>query len=328
MREGPTARGQAWPFVLADQSPELYRVNCNCAHAKVTDFLDDVFLCYQAAMVPQDHTELSMTRTTEDERYLKTLIEPIRVCAAYRPKMGQGANAGLSLAEFQALYRSDPFYSWYGLDHPMMYAAHKAAGGMTSVYRQIGIGGERLFRQILQDHLGLTAEQSEWSYESKSVGGKPRTLYLDGRIELDAVRDAAKRKRVAEWMSVAAEELGVDREIRKTFKGTVFEVRQGYKSKDSKRQNADIANASTAYSRAYLPCVAVLSTQIDTDIVTRYRNEQWAILTGSLINSSTTQSTYAFVRHVVGFDLAEFFVRNSDKLKIEVEKVLQALLSA
>jgi len=41
--------------------------------------------------------------------------------------MGQGVNAGLSLKEFQALYRADPFYAWYGLDHPMMYAAHKAA---------------------------------------------------------------------------------------------------------------------------------------------------------------------------------------------------------
>lgn len=69
--------------------------------------------------------------------------------------------------------------------------------------------------------------------------------------------------------------LGVAEPIRRTLSGTVFEVRQGYKSKDSKRQNADIANASTAYTRAYLPCVAVLSTQIDGDIVIRYRNERW-----------------------------------------------------
>jgi hypothetical protein len=70
-----------------------------------------------------------------DEKYLSILIEPIRVCAKYKPKMGQGLGAGLSLSEFQALYRADPFYAWYGLDHPLMYAAHKAAGGMTSIYR-------------------------------------------------------------------------------------------------------------------------------------------------------------------------------------------------
>jgi len=262
-----------------------------------------------------------------DERYLKTLIDPIRVCASYRPKMGQGVNAGLSLQEFQTLYRADPFYTWYGLDHPMMYAAHKAAGGMTSVYRQIGIGVERLFRVILQDHLDLAVAQSEWSYEIKSAGGKARTLYLDGRIDLDAVKDVAKRRRVEDWVIAAAGDLGVDQTICKTLKGVVFEVRQGYKSKDSKRQNADIANASTAYTRAYLPCVVVLSTQIDSDIVTRYRNERWAILTGSVTEQSSLRSTYSFVRDVIGFDLTNFFTRNSDTLRTEVDKVLRVLLS-
>ncbi len=264
---------------------------------------------------------------TSDVRYLKTLIDPIRVCASYRPKMGQGVGAGLTLKEFQALYRADPFYTWYGLDHPLMYAAHKAAGGMTSVYRQVGIGAERLFRLILQDHLGLSVDQSEWSYETKSSGAKARTLSLDGRIEFAAVCDTTKRKRVEDWMKAAADDLGIAKEIRNTLKGTVFEVRQGYKSKDSKRQNADIANASTAYTRAYLPCVVVLSSQIDYDIVTRYRNEQWAILTGSVTEHSTIRSTYAFVRDVVGFDLASFFTRNSDTLRTEVHKVLHALLS-
>jgi len=30
------------------------------------------------------------------------------------------------LQEFQALYQADPFYNWFGLDNPLMYAAHKA----------------------------------------------------------------------------------------------------------------------------------------------------------------------------------------------------------
>src|SRR5437867_329026 len=105
------------------------------------------------------------TEKTSDARYLSMIIQPIRVCASYKPKMGQGADAGLTLTEFQTLYRADPFYSWFGLDHPLMYAAHKAAGGMTSVYRQIGIGVEHLFREILRDHLGLSDEQSRWAYD-------------------------------------------------------------------------------------------------------------------------------------------------------------------
>lgn len=269
-----------------------------------------------------------MNASEQNERYLRALVDPIRVCASYRPKMGQGMLAGVSLEEFQALYRADPFYAWYGLDHPMMYAAHKAAGGMTSVYRQIGIGAERLFRLILQDTLGLSVDQSEWSYETAPVGGKSRLLHLDGRIDLNAVSDTVKRGRVQRWMEEAADELAVAKEIQGTLKGVVFEVRQGYKSKDSKRQHADIANATTAYTRAYLPCAVVMSTQIDGDIVIRYRSAKWVILTGSIAERSPVRSTYAFAHDVLGFDLADFFSRNSDTLRSEVDKVLHALLSA
>jgi len=108
----------------------------------------------------------------EDARYLKTVLDPIRVCAHYRPKFGQGAKGnGLTLDEFRTLYRNDPFYSWFGLDNPLIYAAHKAAGGMTSVYRQIGMGCERLFRTILQDALGLAASDVTWSYEAPTQSG-------------------------------------------------------------------------------------------------------------------------------------------------------------
>jgi hypothetical protein len=38
------------------------------------------------------------------------------------------------------MYGADPFYHWVGLDSQLMYAAHKVAGGMTSIYRHLGIG--------------------------------------------------------------------------------------------------------------------------------------------------------------------------------------------
>ena len=100
-----------------------------------------------------------------DAAYLDLILEPIRVCAKYKPKFGQGAKGnGLTLAQFQTLYQSDPFYSWFGLDNPMMYSAHKAAGGMTSVYRQIGIGCEKLFRTAVKDALGLAEADVTWSF--------------------------------------------------------------------------------------------------------------------------------------------------------------------
>ena len=268
-----------------------------------------------------------MNQQEQDMVYLSYIVNAIRVCADYRPKLGHGTKKGHSLAQFQQIYRSDPFYNWMGLDNPLMYAAHKAAGGMTSVYRQIGIGCENLFRRIVKDSLALSEADVKWSYTVKKGRGKTRTLYLDARIPTDSVPDAHKRRAIKKWIADCAADLDVSDRVAATLQGVVFEVRQGYKSKDSKRQNADIANASTAYTKAYLPCVAILSLQIDDDIALRYRNEKWALLTGSTAEQSTTKSVYAFMRDVVGYDLAAFFQRHSDTLKGEVNLVLTKLLS-
>lgn len=184
----------------------------------------------------------------------------------------------MTVEHFQELYRADTFYAGFGLDNPLMYAAHKAAGGMTSVYRQIGIGSERLFRAVLTDELGLSANDVIWSYDVAAPGGKTRTLSLDARIPVDAIADPVKRGRVREWVNTAAAQIGVDGT---TLEGVVFEVRQGYKSKDSKRQNADIANGAKAYEINHLPCAAIMSGQIDIDIVTRYRANEWCMITGA-----------------------------------------------
>ncbi len=269
-----------------------------------------------------------MVRTLpDDERYLRIVLEPIRVSAEYRPKFGRGSKrGGLSLGEFQDLYRNDPFYGWFGLDNPLMYAAHKAAGGMTSVYRQIGIGCERLFRAVLRDCLGLSAEDAKWSYEVPTTGGGSRRLHLDGRVPLDKIKDKPARDRFHKWMRDSARLLRVDSDVSSTLKGVVFEVRQGYKSKDSKRQNADIANAATAYAKAYLPCAVILSTQIDSDILLRYRARKWSMLTGVTGAADPLLSTYDFLKEVVGYDLSSFFNRNQGVLKNEIGSILEKLL--
>lgn len=119
--------------------------------------------------------------------------------------------------------------------------------------------------------------------------------------------------------------MGVATALLKVLKGCVIEVRQGYKSKDSKRQQADLANASAAYAATYLPVLLLLSTQIDEDVAERYRSARWLILRGTT-SGPATDSTYAFCREVLGYDLAGFFERNSGQLKAEVEAVLVALL--
>jgi hypothetical protein len=262
-----------------------------------------------------------------DEEYFEVLAGALRVCAKYKPMFGKGkAEGGMTLEQFRRMYGADPFYSWIGLDSPMMYAAHKAAGGMTSIYRQVGIGAQWVFNKVLQHTLGLTAEQAAWIYEVPNTTGGTRKLSLDGRIELDHITQADARARVRTWVTEGLRKVLVDPAAKNApKKGAVFEVRQGYKSKDSKRQNADLANAAHAYVEGYMPVVVLLSTQIDGDIATRYTEARWLLLTGTK-EGRATDSTYAFCRDVLGYDLAGFFERNSAHFKAELEKVLLALL--
>ena len=228
-----------------------------------------------------------------------------------------------------------------------MYAAHKAAGGMTSIYRQLGIGCERLFRQILRDEFVLEDAMVRWSYtipaalgpeepneefdtddeaaepvEEKPVG-KSRTLTLDGRLAVVDIDDGEKKKRVRDWIDTNMLELGVETAV----DGAVFEVRQGYKSKDAKRQNADLANAAQAYIKRYLPVVVVFSNQIDEDVAQRYREGLWGVLRGDLTETDPTRSTFAFFEDVVGYDLIGFFRRSTAELRTQVTEILESLLT-
>ena len=230
-----------------------------------------------------------------------------------------------SLTEFKTLYSSDPFYSWTGLDTDLMYAAHRLAGGMTSVYRQIGIGCERLFRAVLMDTTGYkNVEFATWSYTAKTRSGKMKKLSLDGRLEISEIQNQRVLTNVKQWTENYCSELG---EVSEPTNGIVFEVRQGYKSKDSKRQNADIDNATVAWANNYLPVFAVFSSQIDTDIVLRYRNNRCGILIGTTCGNNKV-SLYAFCEQVLTYDLAGFFKHHTTIIKKEIHNVLETLLSA
>lgn len=256
--------------------------------------------------------------------YLEIFLEPVRNSADYKPKFGASVRKeGLTLKDFKTLYGSDPFYSWIGLDSDLMYTAHKTAGGMTSVYRQIGIGCERIFREVISDCAGYADRGSAtWFYTAQTRSGKSKTLSLDGRIGLENITNSEMRDRVKQWLIDYCKQLGVPQA---PHNGVVFEVRQGYKSKDSKRQNADIDNATVAWSHSYLPVFAVFSRQIDSDIVLRYRNNRCGILTG-IRGSGPFTSLYDFMDGIIGYDLAGFFETNSGAIRTEIEAILARLL--
>jgi hypothetical protein len=267
-----------------------------------------------------------MAAQDRDTAYREILLEPLRKSADYLPKMGGGGE--VDLGEFRLLYGADPLYHWMGLDSPMMFAAHKAAGGMTSIYRQLGIGCERLLRGILKDELNLTEEQVHWSYRvpapsrSQREAGRMRELSLDGRIDLADIQSGDAKDRICGWIEERKQHLGITVPIG----GAVFEVRQGYKSADSKRQNGDLANAAQAISKGYLPVLTIMSTQMNSAVHARYMSGNWVVLMGTLGKNDPDSSTFDFVKEIVGYDIAGFFERSSSALRREVESILGKLL--
>lgn len=263
----------------------------------------------------------------EDARLVEVFMTPIRKCAQYRPAFGQGRSTGLVLREFQELYGADPFYAWLGLDTPSVYAAHKAAGGLTSVYRQIGVGSERLFRTVLGESLELSSDQMDWSYTYEKGRGKTAVHTLDARIQSS---DLAGSKKAAfeAWLTASRDAMTVGSGSSPTTptNGAAFEIRQGYKSADSKRQNADLRFGIHAYRAGLLPVFAIFSAQVSEPVLRRYRGDGMLVLTGIMSRDSTT-STFEFFTDVVGYDLAGFFQRNSTVLRTEIGKIVIKLLS-
>lgn len=263
-----------------------------------------------------------MKRESKRERqYLRILLNAIEVCRQYQPRLG--GREAVTVEQFLRQYGADPFYHWMGLDTAVVYRAHRAGGGITSLYRQIGIGCQRLFQQILMDQLGLSEDQVQWSYKEQQATGKSVSVQLDARVPLEDIPSPEARERFSQWIDYASQQLqDVDSS---RLKGVVFEVRQGYKSRDSKRQKADVQSAARAYAAGYMPVMLLLSEQIDVAVAQRYISANWLLLKGNLENDSA-RSTDTFCSSVVGFDLAGFFERSSPQLREAIQRVLGVLL--
>lgn len=260
-----------------------------------------------------------------DQVLVELFLEPVRKCAEYKPAFGQSNSDGLTVADFQILYGQDPFYAWIGLDDPLLYAAHKAAGGLTSVYRQVGVGSERLLRAIIMNTLGLTSDQIVWRYNYPKADKKQGVHILDAKINFNDLSPEIKQ-RFDVWLKSALGRVAPATSRRRKPKGAAFEIRQGYKSADSKRQNADLRFGIRAYQEGLLPVFAILSSQVSDPVVRRYRSDGMLVLTG-VPDGDATISTFAFFKDVIGYDLASFFKRNSPILKSEVTSIIKGLLT-
>lgn len=268
-----------------------------------------------------------MPQSDKDDSYRELFLTPLRECANYIPQLGGQTEEGVNLERFHQLYGADPLYHWVGLDSAAMFAAHKAAGGITSVYRQLGIGCERLARKVFSDTLRLDPAELLWGYDVTTDAGKIGRITLDAKIALDEIADKRRQDIFRQWLTEAGRSVEIPMRRCRRLRGAVFEIRQGYKSADSKRQNADLRSALKATQDDLLPIVMVVSSQINGTVQRRYSSSGLRILVGKT-EGTTTTSTFVFFRDVVGYDLAGFFGRNQVPLRTEVQAIVASLLKA
>jgi len=270
---------------------------------------------------------VARSKALNDQRYIDVLLDPVRRSANYRPKFGASASVEVDCDRFLEIYGNDIFYHSIGLDTEYMYAAHRAAGGMTSIYRQLGTGCENLMRAIACDQLGLSIEQYSWSYEVKNPNGSISTLTLDGRISSTELVSIKNRKRFDVWLADAASASGLSKKMTKGLSGAVFEVRQGYKSADAKRVNADVRSWNRAIKDGLLLVFVVFSNQIGVPILTRYRSESVLVLTG-VDSKDPTVSSFAFFEKVLGYSIIDFLDRNSPAIRAEMSAITRKVVSS
>ena len=260
-----------------------------------------------------------------DSAYLGILLSPLDECARHKPAFGGNAPEGVDIEQFRRMYGADPLYHWVGLDSDLMYAAHKAAGGMTSIYRQLGIGCERLLRQIIQDEYQLDDTQVAWSYTYDKGNGSLATHTLDACIRTNDIKNRIKREKFSGWLTATAHSMDYSEPNINALNGAVFEIRQGYKSADSKRQNADLRFGMRARSDdALLPVIVIVSTQVNNNVFHRYLDQRLHMMLGVLDGDN---STFGFFSDVIGYDLADFFKRNSANIRKRFETIIQQLLA-
>jgi len=252
-------------------------------------------------------------------------MAPLRRCLNYAPKFRSAGAVGGPLENFIHLYSNDPLYASVGLNSPLMFAVHKASGGMTSIYRQLGRACESLYRAIIEDSTQIDPMKLSWQYVSSNLGSRSETLTLDAKIDL-ADLQPEQRRRMQRWMKDCIAKMPMPPEKINTLKGAVFEIRQGYKTKDSKRQNADLRFANRALGEDLLPVMMLASAQVDEDIYRRYMGDNLHVLVGSR-HFDPSLSTFAFFDRVLGYDLIGFYERNSMAIKSEMELIFKKILS-
>jgi len=272
----------------------------------------DYFICILSINLNTAHRhyyQVSFSRfdMVTDAELIECICDPI-LASDSLPKFGGGR--GVSLADWVETRNNDPLYSIVGLNDPTIYTAHAGSSVMTSVYRQLGVGIERLFRliSVSKDWINCSnPDELKWTFVSSNGHNRE----LDLLIRRDMITDANKQRQLYEIASMMGEPPPIEE-----FRGIVFEIRQGYQSADSKRVAGDTEIVSRAREEGLLGVVVIASNSYNRGVIRNYRASGLPVLvpaSGSEGNAGSCP--YAFINDFLDYDLEAAFSRVGSTLR-------------
>lgn len=225
-------------------------------------------------------------------------------------RMLQATYEGAEPKLIEQSLRDDALYGVIFEDIAHKYA-FTALGGrlITSLHRNFGDIIEMSVREIFKVKFDLDGALAQMSLTLKSVE-KRSTRTSDATIPFDAL-EAHERSQI---QSLHKHLLNANHGDANKLKGISYEIRQCYKSNDSKRRTADIDMADLLLANKQLPVMLIFCSSSSPSIITDYRRlSKWIILEGN--------EAFDYVAKLTGFNFKTYLHDKCKLHKKELDKL-------
>lgn len=201
-------------------------------------------------------------------------------------------------------FQSDPTWPIFGFDNHSFLLMQARGNFYTAIFRKVGDLFQECVAEIVEDRLGLSRADQEYSFDLE-INGSMQNRSLDVGIDLDSITSESARRRARKALTQAGAPASVS--------VAVCEIRGCYMIGDSKRIQADEQAATAARAAGLLPVMLVFCTTSLSSPIIRLRRS-WSLYEG--------METYDFLKNLTGFDLLGFLTEKEKEIRVVTDLIL------
>lgn len=239
------------------------------------------------------------------DRIIETKVEMIRqTYSEVAPK------------EVEKEIKSDALYGLLFRDISEFYVQSVLGGRITtSLHRNFGDIVEMSVREIFKSAFDLDDQLAQSSFTLKSIE-KRSTRTTDVTLPYTALEEKTVGRLRAFHEQLCKRHRRDVEGLHATCKGVGYEVRQCYKSNDSKRRTADIDMSHLLANKGLAPVMLIFCSSSSASIIQDYnRLSKWLILEGT--------AAFEYVNDVTGFNYRAYLDSKIEKLAPQLRSLFQ-----